>query len=144
MIRPATFEDLPALAQIEEASQIAPWSQSLLATCLEAPTQMFVAQSADGVCGWGAIRTVMTEAEVMNVAVSPAARRQGWGLALMRELIHAARLAQAETLFLEVRVSNDAAQNLYEQLGFIPCGLRPGYYPAADGREDALMMELLL
>lgn len=141
MIRRATFEDLPELAVIEEAVQIAPWSQSLLATCLESPTAMFVAQSAEGLCGWGAVRVVLGEAEILNLAVALHARRKGWAQALMQALMAEAKSGKAESMFLEVRVGNEAAQNLYMQLGFNVCGLRPGYYPAENGREDALLME---
>ncbi len=141
MIRRATFEDLPQLAEIEEAVQIAPWSQSLLATCLESPTSMFVAQSAEGLCGWGAVRVVSGEAEILNLAVASHVRRKGWAQALMQALMAEAKSGNAESMFLEVRVGNEAAQNLYAQLGFNVCGLRPGYYPAEDGREDALLME---
>lgn len=144
MIRRASSEDLPALARIEESVQIAPWSQSLLATCLEPPTAMFVAESAEGLCGWGAVRNVLGEAEVLNLAVAYHARRQGWGRGLMQALMAEAREANSRSMFLEVRIGNDAAQSLYEQLGFVACGLRPGYYPAEDGREDALLMECSL
>jgi len=144
MIRRASSEDLPTLARIEESVQIAPWSQSLLATCLEHPTVMFVAESAGGLCGWGAVRTVLGEAEVLNLAVAYSARRQGWGGRLMHALMAEARAAKADSMFLEVRIGNEAAQSLYQQLGFVACGLRPNYYPAECGREDALLMECSL
>ncbi|MGH8513826.1 MAG: ribosomal protein S18-alanine N-acetyltransferase, partial [Gammaproteobacteria bacterium] len=50
----------------------------------------------------------------------------------------------AETMFLEVRPSNRRAQQLYARAGFKEIGLRPDYYPAHEGREDALTLALPL
>lgn len=144
MIRRATIEDLPLLAAIEEVAQIAPWSQSLLASCFDPPSCMLVAQDDQGVCGWGGVRTTADEAEILNLAVAPQFRGQGWGRALMQALMDHARANGARMMMLEVRAGNDVAQEMYLDLGFQPCGLRPDYYPAEDGREDAMVMERLL
>ena len=73
----------------------------------------------------------------MNVAVRPDRKRQGIARRLLIAAFADALDRGVEHLTLEVRVSNDQARNLYQQLGFAPVGLRPRYYP--DG-EDALIL----
>ena len=74
----------------------------------------------------------------MNVAVSPAYRRQGIGESLMVALMEALKERGIESLTLEVRASNEGAIALYDRLGFQQVGRRPNYY--TDPREDALIM----
>jgi ribosomal-protein-alanine N-acetyltransferase len=59
-------------------------------------------------------------------------------------LLERARQAGMETVFLEVRPSNPRAIALYESAGFRQVGLRPGYYQAEGGRENALVLKLEL
>jgi ribosomal-protein-alanine N-acetyltransferase len=63
---------------------------------------------------------------------------------MLDRLIAEARKLRAETVFLEVRDSNRRAIRLYQQAGFNEIGLRKGYYPATQGREDAIVMALIL
>ena len=65
---------------------------------------------------------------------------QGLGRKLLDFLLKDTREQQAEVMFLEVRVSNIRAIELYEQNGFAEVGQRKGYYPAEGGREDAIVM----
>ncbi|RMD78948.1 MAG: GNAT family N-acetyltransferase, partial [Gammaproteobacteria bacterium] len=74
----------------------------------------------------------------------PERRRRGHGGYLLRRLIQIAGRLGARTLFLEVRPSNAAALALYRRLGFEEVGRRRGYYPAMEGREDALVLALAL
>jgi ribosomal-protein-alanine N-acetyltransferase len=60
----------------------------------------------------------------------------------MKRLLDIARWNGAERVFLEVRPSNPNAQTLYESMGFREIGRRPRYYPAHNGREDAIVMAL--
>jgi len=73
--------------------------------------------------------------------LDPRRRRRGLGRALLTYLLEDAGAAGAKTMLLEVRESNAAGIALYEQLGFKRIGMRRGYYPARDGREDAIMLE---
>jgi len=67
---------------------------------------------------------------------------QGRGLSrrLLDDLLALAASSCAQTVFLEVRPSNQRALRLYANAGFCEVGLRRGYYPAAKGREDALVL----
>ena len=75
---------------------------------------------------------------VMNVAVHPEHQRRGVATALLERLFELTRDDERRGYTLEVRISNDGAVRLYEQLGFEPRGVRRGYY--TDNREDALIM----
>jgi ribosomal-protein-alanine N-acetyltransferase len=88
--------------------------------------------------GWAGVRVVGDTAEILTVGVVPQARRQGIGGRLLALLLDEARRRGAVEAFLEVRVDNTAAQQLYEQARFVRVGIRRGYY--AGGRVDAVVM----
>ena len=82
---------------------------------------------------------------LLNITVAPAHQRQGWARLMLDALALWARGQQAEWLWLEVRLSNLRAQQIYLKRGFARVGLRKAYYPAERGeREDALVMSLRL
>jgi len=78
------------------------------------------------------------EAHITNIAVRETYRRQGIGELLLISLIDLATQLKAHVITLEVRVSNTAAQSLYNKYGFTQTGLRRGYY--TDDREDGIVM----
>ena len=84
------------------------------------------------------------EAHILNVCVHPEYRSRGLGSRLLQRLLTLARKHGADTAFLEVRISNRAALGLYQKLGFNEIGLRRGYYPLEDGKEDAVLLALSL
>lgn len=88
-------------------------------------------------------RLVLDEAEILTLAVRPAARRAGLGARLTQTAAEFAARAGAERLFLEVAEDNEAARALYARLGFEPTGRRRNYYEKSDGsRVDALLLAL--
>jgi ribosomal-protein-alanine N-acetyltransferase len=87
--------------------------------------------------GFVLARIAADEAEILTLAVAPAARRQGHGTALMAAALAAARARGAAAMLLEVAEGNAAARALYAALGFVPVGRRRRYY--ADGT-DALIL----
>lgn len=94
---------------------------------------------APGVVAYGCMQCAGAEADLMTIAVAPAFRRQGLGNMLLERLLAGAKERGAETVFLEVRRSNLAAQALYARAGFRAVAVRKKYYP--DG-EDALLMRM--
>lgn len=84
------------------------------------------------------------EVHLLNIAVDRAWHGQGVARDLLAVLSARCRQQHAETLWLEVRPSNTPARALYERLGFVEVGRRKGYYPAPEGREDAIVMRLAL
>jgi ribosomal-protein-alanine N-acetyltransferase len=99
------------------------------------------AESTTGqVLGSGGVITLAETAQILTVGVLPFARRRGIGRLMVRALVGRARARRAEEVLLEVRVDNDAAKELYQSEGFLPLGLRRGYYE--QGQVDALTMRL--
>ena len=97
------------------------------------------AEAADGsLLGWAGLMVVGRSAEILTVGVIPPARRRGIARQLLLGLIDEAHRRDAVEAFLEVRVDNVAARELYKAEGFVEVGLRPGYYDA--GRVDAVVM----
>jgi ribosomal-protein-alanine N-acetyltransferase len=80
------------------------------------------------------------EAHVLNLCVHPAWQCNGIGRRLMSRMLALARQHRADTAFLEVRESNEQALGLYRSLGFNEVSRRRGYYPARNGREDAIVL----
>ena len=139
MIRFAVLADAPALATIHAAAFDPAWETAAIADLMTAEGGL--ALLAGG--GFILIRTVAGEAEVLTLAVEPAARRQGIGKALVQAAVEAAQAA-AEAIFLEVAADNTAALHLYAACGFGPVGRRAGYYRRAGAEMDALVLRKTL
>lgn len=137
MIRPMTAADVPSVAALEKLCFSDPWSVSSIASELDNPLSLWLVWEEDGAAAaYLGVQRVPPQADVMNVAVSPALRRRGIARALFAELER--RLPEIDELFLEVRASNSGAIALYRKLGFEQVGRRPNYY--LDPREDALIL----
>lgn len=137
MIRPMTAADVPSVAALEKLCFSDPWSASSIASELDNPLSLWLVWEEDGAAAaYLGVQRVPPQADVMNVAVSPALRRRGIARALFAELER--RLPEIDELFLEVRASNSGAIALYRTLGFEQVGRRPNYY--LDPREDALIL----
>lgn len=139
-IRAMHREDLPAVAALEAHSYEFPWSPGIFGDCLTAGYPCWVLSSHGVVAGYGILSVAAGEAHVLNVCIGAEWRGQGLGRYLFRRLLTIARWNGAERMFLEVRPSNPVAKKLYDSIGFHEVGRRPRYYPARDGREDAIVM----
>ena len=80
------------------------------------------------------------EVHLLNIAVSRAWQGRGLARELLKALYERCHQRHAEALWLEVRPSNTRARALYQREGFVDIGVRKQYYPAEQGREDALVM----
>jgi ribosomal-protein-alanine N-acetyltransferase len=141
-VRTMRREDLPAVSALEAASYDFPWSPGIFNDCLKAGHPCWVLCSAGELAGYGILSVAAGEAHVLNLCIGPDWRGQGLGRHLLGRLLDVARWSGAERIFLEVRPSNPAAQQLYASVGFKEIGRRPRYYPAHGGREDAIVMAL--
>lgn len=130
---------VPQVAELEKVCFSDPWSERSVASELQNELALWlVALDGDTVAGYIGSQSVLGEADMMNVAVAPAYRRQGIAEALILELIRQLKNQEVHSLTLEVRASNDPAKALYEKLGFAQVGRRPNYY--AHPREDGLIL----
>lgn len=114
-----------------------PWSAAEFADFLGSRFCFLLTEPAGFLLG----RVIADEAELLTVAVDPAARRQGMGARLLTGFAATASARGATTAFLEVAAGNTPAQALYRQAGWVETGRRRGYYHAPDGTaEDALLL----
>jgi len=133
--------DLEAVVALEAASFTNPWSREMLARELEQPTaaRVYVLRTADApVAAFCSCWVIGDELHVNTIAVDPARRRQGLGLALMDAVLAQVAREGVTRATLEVRRSNVAAQRLYKRLGFEVAGQRRKYYTQPE--EDALIL----
>ena len=143
-IRSLVITDLDAVMAIEQRAYDFPWSAGIFRDCLRVGYCCWCCEVDEQLLGYGVMSVAAGESHVLNLTVSPDARRQGVGVRLMKHFMQLACRHNADTLMLEVRPSNTAAVNLYEKLGFNEIGVRRNYYPAQEGREDALLLALTL
>ena len=136
---PLTEDMLPRVLELEKLCFSLPWSRDAFLPELTDPACCWLAALTDGeVAGYAGMRTVLDEGYISNIAVSPALRKQGFGMALVQALKREGAIRGLSFLTLEVRVGNREARRLYERAGFREAGIRPGYYEKP--REDALLM----
>jgi len=143
-LRPMSEADLPRIHRIELASYEYPWSLGNFADSLQAGYSMWVREAEGEVIGYYVMMAAAGEAHLLNLTIAPIWRRHGLGRDLLDHCLARACDHKAESLFLEVRTSNTAAIALYHSSGFVDLAVRQGYYPARDGREDALIMKKVL
>lgn len=141
-IRPGRLKDFDELLFIEEQAHIYPWPESTLHWCLEQPhLRCYVMQQTSDIIGFAIYECVLDEATLLNIAINPDIQGKGHGRELLQKSLRELDATIAR-IFLEVRISNEAALRLYQSEGFIEVGQRRNYYPTADGREDARVFEL--
>lgn len=146
IIRPATEADLNLIMAIEHVCFPSDaWTeQSMRDELLASHTSYLVAVSDGLIVGYGGLSKIPSseQSDIQTIALSPAARGQGWGRKLLNQLLVEARRLGAKQVFLEVRADNSVAQKLYESVGFAVIDRRRGYYQPEG--VDALVMCLQL
>lgn len=136
--------DLPIVSALEGSVYAFPWSVGNFRDCVEAGYDCWVAAQRGVLIGYAVLMVAVDEAHLLNIAVAPPLQRQGVGRAFLHYMIGVARHRGAQMVYLEVRPSNVAARELYREAGFQQIAIRPGYYPAHGGREDALFLGITL
>lgn len=136
-------EDLAEVHAIEKSANRFPWSVKNFSDSLDAGHYAWVfCDPYDAIIGFAIVQLVLDEAHLLNICVRPDMQRQGYGRRILEHIIDYTKSRSAVLLVLEVRLSNQRAQQLYEQFGFNEMTIRRGYYPAEQGREDAILMGL--
>jgi ribosomal-protein-alanine N-acetyltransferase len=143
-VRPMQATDLAGVHRVERAAYDYPWSQAVFRDCLLAGYYSLVLDVAGTVAGYAIMSMAAAEAHILNICVHPDYRRTGYGRRLLTALIGEARDVGIKQVFLEVRPSNHAAISLYLSAGFKQIGIRPAYYQAKGGRENAVVFSLKL
>jgi ribosomal-protein-alanine N-acetyltransferase len=143
---PVGLADLDTLVAIESAAYPFPWSRGNFIDSLNAGYLARKRVDAGGQwLGYFIAMPGVQEVHLLNLTVAPPHQRRGHARAMLDELVRESRALGAQRLWLEVRTSNQRAQQLYRRYGFRDVGLRRGYYPAGTlARENAIVMSLLL
>jgi ribosomal-protein-alanine N-acetyltransferase len=133
--------DVEAVLAVEQAVHAHPWTRGNFVDALAAGYEGWVDEAEGVLRGYAVLMPGVDEAELLTLGVALSSQRQGLASGLLDSLEAQARLRALERLCLEVRPSNLAALALYRKAGFVEVGRRRGYYPAAHGREEAILME---
>jgi [ribosomal protein S18]-alanine N-acetyltransferase len=136
--------DLAELMPIESAIYSHPWTRGNFVDSLRAGYQCWTWRLGNELLGYFILLVAAGEGHLLNLSVAAARQRVGHGSTLLKEAMRMARARGAQHVFLEVRPSNLGAKALYSRFGFRQVAVRPGYYPANAGREDALVLTLAL
>lgn len=134
-----TTEDLAEIAKLEQECFTDPWNSRMLADSFLADSFFgSLLEEGDGIVAYGGIHFAGDEAEIELVATAEMYRRCGRGSKILDDLLEEAEKREVKSVWLEVRVSNAAAQLMYLKKGFKGVYARSRYYP--DG-EDAIVMK---
>ena len=139
VIREMTLDDVDRVVAIERIVFSLPWSPKVFnAEVARESAICLVCEVDDELVGYLIADSFVDVWHLMNVSVLPAHRRQSIASDLLEEYFEMAEAKPHRGHTLEVRVSNEAAIELYRSFGFVGTGFRRGYY--SDNREDALIM----
>lgn len=134
------LKDIDSAVNIEECCFPMPWTRGAFTEEIKNNkiAKYYVAEAEKKVIAYGGMWLIIDEAHITNIAVHPEYQGRGAGKKVVEKLIEESIKLNMRQMTLEVRRSNLVAIGLYKKFGFIPCGVRPGYY--VDNGEDALIM----
>jgi ribosomal-protein-alanine N-acetyltransferase len=141
---PMTDERLEQVVAIERRAYDHPWTRGNFSDSLRSGYHAQILGAADTVLGYFVAMQGVDEVHLLNITVEPIWQGQGWGRLMLDALALWSRAQGAQWLWLEVRTTNVRAQEVYQRYGFRRVGERRNYYPAHQGREDAIVMSLKL
>ena len=140
ILRTMTYTDLKHVMEVELQAYPHPWTIGIFRDCIRVGYNCWVATIDEQIVGYGIVMLAAGEAHVLNLCVSPQYQRRGLGRKILGHLMQRAQMAEIDMILLEVRRSNQAAIDLYHSEGFHELGVRNNYYPADQGREDAIIL----
>jgi [ribosomal protein S18]-alanine N-acetyltransferase len=143
-LRTMTASDLPVVTAVEAQAYPFPWTAGNFTDSIAAGYGCVILECGDDVLGYAVVMNAVDDLHLLNITVAPAFQRQGLSRVLLSWVEDVARRDRCSGVLLEVRPSNQRARTIYEHLGFSAIGLRRAYYPAAHGREDAIVMRKTL
>ncbi len=139
-LMPMSTRDVDEVLAIEYGGYDFPWGRGNFVDSMASGYSCWVCRLGGELIAYFVLMLVVDEGHLLNICVARKRQRLGYGARLLRHAMSVARLGGANTLLLEVRPSNEQALQLYSLFGFKEIGRRRGYYPAASGREDALVL----
>jgi ribosomal-protein-alanine N-acetyltransferase len=143
-LREMNLSDIDEVMRIEQSVHAHPWTRGNFIDALNSDSICKVYEDEEGMLGYVILLPAADEMQLLNISIAAGHQRKGLGRKLLGEAMGIARGMNMRRMLLEARPSNVAALGLYGDAGFSQIGLRRGYYPADNGREDAIVMECLL
>jgi ribosomal-protein-alanine N-acetyltransferase len=137
---PMREADIDAVVEIEQRIYDFPWTAGNFLDSMRAGYSCWVHRDSECIIGYAVLMLAADEAHLLNLSIDAAFQRRGHGGRLLQHLMYFARGLHVKQFFLEARPSNAVGNALYAKCGFRQLAVRPGYYPAHDGREDALLL----
>ncbi len=137
--RPMTLQDIAQVMIVEQEVYQFPWTERIFSDCIRVGYLCWIALLDQLIIGHPVISVTTDESHMLNLSIAIKHQRKGFGRQFVEFLVQQAAGHDAQTMLLEVRPSNVAAINCYSAAGFNEIGNRKDYYPAPDGREDALL-----
>ncbi|TXL65614.1 ribosomal-protein-alanine N-acetyltransferase [Cerasibacillus terrae] len=140
VIRKMEETDIEPILEVEAASFPDPWSKDILYQEIvkNSFAHYYVMLMDEKYIGYVGLWIVMDDAQITNIAILPAYRGRKLGEKLFDFAVKQAIQLGVRRLSLEVRVSNIAAQRMYQKFGLVPGGIRKNYYK--NNQEDAIVM----
>ena len=142
--RAMSARDVDTVQAIEASAYSFPWTRGNFIDSLAAGYLAEVLEADGAAIGYFVAMAGVDELHLLNVTVAPTHQGQGFGTLLLDAVNHHGLRLGFGRLLLEVRHSNLHARALYQRRGFVAVGLRRSYYPALQGREDAVVLCLHL
>lgn len=139
-VRTMHYTDLKEVIAIETKAYPHPWTLGIFRDCLRVGYSAWVVTLDRRVIGYGIVMLSPGEAHILNICIDPDYQGKGLGRYLLRHLIKKSTQSDIDMVLLEVRRTNEMAQRLYLSEGFHELGVRKAYYPADEGREDAIIL----
>lgn len=125
--------------EIEKQCFTTPWHESAYITEISNRSAHYiVAKIGDKIVGFSGMWIIIDEAHITTIGIDPDYRGRKIGEQVLVSMLDEAQRRGAHRATLEVRESNDVAQNLYRKYGFVPAAIRRGYY--SDNGENAVVM----
>jgi ribosomal-protein-alanine N-acetyltransferase len=142
---PMRVEQLDAVVAVEQRAYAHPWNRTNFLDALQSGNQAQLLVAGDVLLGYFVAMPGVDEVHLLNITVAPEYQGQGWSRVMLDALTLWARGRSAQWVWLEVRVGNLRAMQVYEAHGYKRVGQRKDYYPSGHGqREDAVVMGLRL
>jgi len=134
------LHDVEKVFAIDEDIYPFPWTEGIFSDCIKTGHLCIVNEIDNEIVAYGVIGMIVDEAHILNLSVRRDCQGLGYGRELLLYLLTLLKKGEITRALLEVRKSNEVAIKLYQSIGFEEIGNRKGYYPAEDGREDAIVL----
>ncbi|MSQ80271.1 MAG: ribosomal-protein-alanine N-acetyltransferase [Candidatus Methylopumilus sp.] len=136
--------DLSVIELIENEVHAYPWTRGNFLDSMKSSHNCLMMKLDKEIIGYAIMMFVLDECHLLNLGIKKNMQKKGYGSYLLQEIIRRAKLVHSKTIYLEVRASNHVAIHLYDKSGFNEMSIRKDYYRAQEGREDAVLMGLVI